>query len=291
MIEDSERLFSRYAHELTDVHPDCFANCFGLQTHADLFHSTAAFAGKTIPGYPIPDDRVYGGQAEYAALLTAFDRRLDQASFTAVELGAGWGPWISLAGVVAKRESVSSINLVAVEASELKVSALKEHLRRNQILNGPGLSAKVIHGAAWKENTTLFFPKEMPITDYGGAASDTDSRNDYRGFAYETTPVPAYSLDTICGELKRVDYMHWDIQGAERELAKLSTEFLMERVKYIFIGTHSRAIEGALMEIFFDMKGTLLWQQPCAFKFDLDIPTLEGMTTTDGEMIWTNPHI
>lgn len=293
LIDNSDTLFAKYQSPPTsdEIDPSCFANCFGLQTRADLFHTTAEYAGKLIPGFPIPDDRVYGGQAEYTGLLTAIDERASQDRFVAVELGAAWGPWVALAGVVAKRAGVKDMTLIAVEASEQKISTLSDHLARNGLVGQAGIDTRVVHGAAWSEDTTLHFPAEMPITDYGGAASSSDSNNDYRGFVYETVPVTAYSLETLCQGLERVDYMHWDLQGAEREVALASGDFLNGKVKHLYIGTHSRAIEGVLMEKFFAMKWELLWQQPCSFTYDASKPSLEGMTTTDGEMLWVNPHI
>lgn len=293
LTDKSEELFSKYQSppSQVDIDPACFANCFGVQTRADLFFTAGEYAGRLIPGFPIPDDRVYGGQAEYTGLLTAFENRTSPSSFVAIELGAAWGPWVALAGVVAKRAGVESIALVAVEASEQKISSLEDHLSRNGLINVEGIETRVIHGAAWSEDTILHFPKEMPITDYGGAASSSESQNDYRGFTYETVPVQAYSLETLSKDFPRVDYMHWDIQWAERDLALASTDFLNARVKHLYIGTHSRAIEGILMETFFKMGWDLLWQQPCSFKYDKTKPSLEGMTTTDGEMLWANPNI
>jgi hypothetical protein len=84
--------------------------------------------------------------------------------------------------------------------------------------------------------------------------------------------------------------MHWDVQGAERQLAEACGEFLNSRVRYLFVGTHSRAIEGRLLEIFFERKWDLLYQAPCHFIYDLNKPTLEGMGQTDGEMFLRNPN-
>ena len=293
LTDRSEELFHKYQvpPEDVDVDPNCFANCFGVQTRADLFYTASGYSGQMIPGFPIPDDRVYGGQAEYTGLLTAFEHRASPSSFVAVELGAAWGPWVALAGVVAKRNGVKNISLVAVEASEQKIGALHDHLSRNGLIGAEGIDTRIIHGAAWSEDTTLHFPKEMPITDYGGAASSVEAENDYRGFTYETVPVKAFSLATLSEGLSRIDYMHWDIKGAERDLALSSGDFLDARVKYLYIGTHSRSIEGVLMDKFFQMGWDLLWQQPCSFTYDKSKPSLEGMTTTDGEMLWVNPKI
>jgi hypothetical protein len=282
-------------HRVSDLAPEegFFTNFLGLKTRADLLPHIEGLSGRLRPQIPIPDDGAYGGAAEYAGAMTAVShkRDLDKSSFSAVELGAAFGPWISAAGLAAKRSGFAQINLVGVEADKAKAATMRQHLIDND-LRGANVSTKVIEGAAWSHDTTLYFPRALPIADYGGGVRTDASSSDYRGLAYESDPVAAHSLASICSDLTGViDYMHWDIQGAEREVAHGSTDFLAERVRFLFIGTHSRAIEGDLMELFFQMGWDLLWQQPCAFTYNRATPTLEGMTTTDGEMFWRNPAL
>lgn len=268
-----------------------FTNFLGLRTKASLFPAADRYAGSIMDNLPIPDDRVYGGAMEYAAVLSAIERRGDLGTFNAVELGAGWGPWISAAGVVCQRAGFAQVNLVGVEASLAKVATLRDHMAHNGLVDAPGMNVKLIHGAAWSSDTVLQFPKELPITDYGAAVSASTSDRDYRGFTYETEPVQAYCLDTICRDLGVIDYMHWDLQGAEGEVATAGRNFLDTNVRQVFIGTHSRLLEGELLKLFHSMGWELLWEQPCGFTYKAETPRLEGMTHTDGEMLWRNPKL
>lgn len=163
-----------------------------------------------------------------------------------------------------------------------------EHLQKNG-LAGDGFNVRVIRGAAWSENTTLYFPKEMPMQDYGGAASTEKTDLDYRGMHYETEPVPAFSLADITEGLDVIDYAHWDVQGAELDIALSSRDLINDRFKNILIGTHSRYIEGQLLQLFFEMGWDLVLHQDCRYIYDRHKTNLVAMGHTDGEMFFRNP--
>lgn len=266
-----------------------WVNFLGVKTDTRLFPGKEALAGSVITSRPVPDDGVYGGSAEYLALLTAVDDRLKAGanSFTAVELGAGWGPWVSAAGVVCDRAGISRINLVAVEADREKYNAMERHFEVNGL--NRGVKSRLIKGAAWYEDTTLEFPKNLPLDDWGAGPGKGDM--DYRGGSYEMEQIPAFSLDTICEGLDTVDFAHWDIQGAERLVAIWSAALLQQKFRYIFIGTHSRKIEGDLLEFFRSIDWEVIYHSPCDYTYDRTKPTLEGMTSSDGSMFVRNPHM
>ena len=52
--------------------------------------------------HPIPDDGFHAEGIEYVALLDAIERFSNDGTFVAVEAGAGWGPWLAMAGVVCR---------------------------------------------------------------------------------------------------------------------------------------------------------------------------------------------
>lgn len=281
--------FAAPAEELVLTDPKCYMNWLGLQTEAGMFGNADQIRGRVFPELPLSDDGVYGGNAEYTSLLTAIDATPTRDRFVAVELGAGWGPWISAVGIVCKRLGFKDVQLVGVEAHDAKAEMMRDHLTRNGLMNVDGVHSKVILGAAWKEDTVLRFPK-IDVRDHGGAATSGGGDVDYRGHEAEHVAVQAFSVPTICNSLGFVDYMHWDIQGAELETAQAAIDFLQKNVRYLFIGTHSRAIEGHLLELFYERKWEVLLQTPCVFEYDKTKPTLEAMTRTDGEIFLRNPH-
>lgn len=284
------RQFAASPEEMLLTEPGCYMNWLGLQTDASMFISADEIRGTVRQELPFPTDGVYGHTAEYTSLLTAIDRTANRERFTAIELGAGWGPWISAVGVVCKRLGFKDINLVGVEAHDAKFEMMREHMARNGLLDVQGVKTKLMLGAAWKEDTELRFPK-ISVQDHGGAATDSTGETDYRGNATEHVAVKAYSVPTICEGLGRIDYMHWDIQGAELPTARASIDFLEKNVRYLFIGTHSRAIEGHLLELFYGRKWDVLHQKPCVFNYSLQAPSIEAMTQDDGELFLRNPHL
>lgn len=288
MIPDAELLKRHAPSEPLVVAQGCFTNWLGLKTDASMFASRNDIEGRVFPDLPLGGDGVYGGYPEYASLLTAIEAKSERNSFNAVELGAGWGPWISAIGLVCMRLGFKNIRLRGVEADPGKCVLMREHLLRNGLAN---LDCSVIQGAAWSEDTTLKFPKINSKLDHGGAVSEGGEEVDYRGQHAEYVEVAAYSIKSICEGLDVVDYMHWDIQGAEIEVARAAIEFLNERSRFLFIGTHSRPIEGALLELFFKHGWEVLYQQPCHFVWDLTKPTITGMVHTDGELFLRNPSL
>lgn len=277
----------RAAPELLRSEPGRFTNWLGLSTRADLFPGATGLDGAVFADAPIPDDRVYGGAAEYCALLSAIEAA-PRDRFVAVELGAAWAPWISAAGIVCAREGREDIRLVGVEACGQKVEVARQHLSHNGL---DALRPRVLQAAAWSEDTTLWFPRAPALADYGARASIDAAEMDYRGLPVDSEPVKAMSVETICEGLDTVDYMHWDIQGAEEPVAQQAIAFLTGRVRQICIGTHSRRIEGVLLELFHRHGWVMLWERACGFHYDPGKPSVEGMTHTDGEQVWRNPLI
>lgn len=291
-LSREETLFEKYRYRGRPQTPDgCWTNFLGLHTRTDLFSWADEFKGRFVSELPLNGDGVYGPAQEYAAVLTAIDAKGDdRRSFSAIELGAGWGPWISAAGVVCKRLGFERINLVGVEADAEKADTMERHLAMNGLVKGP-VTSRVLRGAAWYEDTTVYWPKTLAMVDYGGAATTHESGPDYRGIEQETIAVPALSLETICAGLDRIDFAHWDVAGAELPIAERSKDLLNEKFWHIFIGTHSRKIEGDLLELFHGMGWELLHFDPCHFQWDKSKPTLISMTLNDGCMLLRNPRL
>jgi hypothetical protein len=292
-MSEMERLFDKFRlrpDEIVTTPEGSWTNFLGLHTRTDLFPNAEHLAGQYVFDLPLNGDGVYGPAAEYAAVLAAIDAKGDdRANFSAIELGAGWGPWISAAGVVCKRLGFKQIDLVGVEADKEKAARMAEHLAANGLSKAP-VHSKVLRGAAWHEDTTVFFPRELAIADYGGAATAKKDGPDYRGVDLATEATPAYSLETICRGLGKIDFAHWDVAGAEWEIADRSRDFMNTRMHHIFIGTHTRKIEGNLLELFFQLGWDLLQHDPCYYQYDREKPSLEAMTLHDGCMFFRNPR-
>lgn len=279
------------AHGPEQVPPDEWENFLGVRAKVAYHPMAAQLGGTSIEVLPFNNDGVFGNAYEYYAFLRAIDASSGEKDrrFTAVEVGAGVGSWLPQIGVVCVREGFSDVHLIAVEADAQKSACIKEHLEINGLL-GNRVTYELINGAAWETDTTLWWPK-IGFGDYGGAATESNDATDYRGLCVEHSSIPAYSLASIIGARRLVNYVHMDIQGAERQVCRSATHVLNRSVKHLFIATHSRSIEGELLEFFFGLRWDLRHFSPCAFRYDMSIPSLAGMTISDGEMYWENPHI
>ena len=86
---------------------DHYIDGFGVKTLYDCvpFASPDALNLARLE-HPIPDDGFHAEGIEYVALLDAIERFATDGSFVAVEAGAGWGPWLAMAGVVCRNREV-----------------------------------------------------------------------------------------------------------------------------------------------------------------------------------------
>lgn len=71
--------------------------------------------------------------------------------------------------------------------------------------NTEGLAVKAVHGAIWKEDTTLLF------TASGGRGAGLGA------VGKKTVEVPAFCADTLFEKGTKVDYLKFDVEGAEFE--------------------------------------------------------------------------
>lgn len=87
-----------------------------------------------------------------------------------------------------------------------------------------------------------------------------------------------------------IDLMHVDIQGGEWELIRHARAFHDAKVRVLFVGTHSRKIEGDLIAFLMKRGWKLEREKPCRFDGRVHTPMLTGLTTEDGGQVWRNPR-
>jgi FkbM family methyltransferase len=144
---------------------------------------------------------------------------------------------------------------------------------------------RLIQGAAGAREGVLWFPK-LNIADLGAAASSEKVEQDYRGADVESYQVKAHSLADILGGVDHVDLLHVDIQGSEFDLLRHNLDLLAAKVDAMLIGTHSRKIEGDLVELLLGAGWRLHREKPCRVNWTLETPDLTGRTITDGCQYW-----
>jgi FkbM family methyltransferase len=289
--EDTD-LVSRYACGQAVVKEDHYIDGFGVRTDFKCvpFVNPACLDIERLQ-LPLPDDGFHAEGIEYAALLDAFDNRKAKCRFTAVEVGSGWGPWIGLAGVLANTHGADALCLIGAEASAERYALMCRHLERNGLTSESGRMIKTFHGAIWTHDGEVQFP-DSNVEDMGPAVNAHGATTDYRGHRVTTVSTPCVRLSTLCEGAGLIDFLHIDVQGSELDLLHNDAEWLGHNVRAMMVATHSRVIEGGIMDLLGEEGWVLKREKPCRFQMD-DNPreNWEGLTQADGSQHWINPNL
>jgi len=248
--------------------PSCWTDLLGVRHRTQYRDNTRHLAGRHLPG---PG----GTSLEWLALLEALLAGGER--FTAMELGAGYGPWLSRAGVGWRRlRPGAPLRLIGVEGEPTHFAWLRQHLAEHG-LAGQGVE---LHEAAVAPRAgRLEFPvAEDPARDWG-----TCPHADAATGGRRTRSVVALALgDLLAGE-RWVDLLHLDIQGGELAVLTAASREL-SRVGRLCIGTHGRDLEGGLLALLPPLGFRLEAEEPCVYRCPTDRPLL----TRDGTQYWIN---
>ena len=231
-------------------------NFLGVKTRPSVYFPTLGLAEEVEP-LPIPGNW-HADMAEFGAALRAVELARDQ--FTMIELGCGWGCWMNITGVAARRMGKHPY-LIGIEGDQGHIEFAEECLG----INGFCKDQYALHYgiAAAKSGTALF-----PLQKQSGVAwglepifGATDEQRATMVASGKFAAVPMIGIDELIAD-RHVDLLHIDIQGGERALVKESLPLLTERVAYMVIGTHSRAIDGDIVETMESSDWTLEVERP-----------------------------
>lgn len=247
----------------------------------DGYDGLSPFAMQGPPGSssgPLHDKEEWVGTLR--SVLEARDR------LVVMELGAGWAPWLVGAAVAATRVGISDVRLIGVEGSAGHVGFMDQHMRDNGI--DPG-AHHLIHGVAGHSDGIARFPRlAEPRNDYGAQADYGAGSSAGAAADPNMEEVPCYSLDTLLAGLNRVDLLHCDIQGMEGAVFAAAREVVNAKVRRAVIGTHSRAVEAELMEIFAGL-GWILEDETVCKLHQAGDGSLHLLA--DGCQVWRNPGL
>jgi FkbM family methyltransferase len=285
--EQDAALFAKYSAP-SAPQPGKIIDYFGIRTSADLHPWASHMAGTVNASPPIPDDQLRAEAIEYFATLDALERA-PAGSFTVAEFGASYAPWTCFSAVIAARSGRKDISVTAVEASNYLFSLIDGHLAENGISKG-SIHVNLINGAVASEECTLYFPKVANAGENGGRTETHMVDVDYVGRAVDHEEVRGYPIAELLPQ-GITDLVHVDIQGMEHIVLSSSMDVLNRQVRCIFIGTHSRKIEGELLELFHNNRWELVRERPTAFHYVQNRQEITGWTTRDGGQYWVNPRI
>ena len=280
-------MFSRYRTPSVAT-PGKITDFLGIKASASFHPWAQHYDNVVIAQIPLPDDSLRAEAIEYYATLHSLESAAPD-TFKVAELGASYGPWTCACAVLAARTGRTNTRFVAIEASSYLYDLIPQHLAENEI--DPGTShITLVKGAVAAERGILYFPRVESPMDNGGQAKADDAGVDYLGRTVAHDRVEAYPLEDILGG-DIWDLVHMDVQGVEYEVLSAGIEILNRNVRGIFIGTHSRKIEGQLLELFHGQGWTLERERPTKFEYRPGTPDIVGWTTRDGGQYWRNPKI
>jgi FkbM family methyltransferase len=252
---------------------------------SSLWKHARALDGQLI-GLPIPAD-FHAEAVEWIGLLKAVRGAADR--YVAMELGAGFGPWIIAGAVAARLRGIKDIRLCAVEGDPHHFQFLRQHF----LDNGFDPDQHTLLEAAVGINAGEAY---WPVSDASLASEQWGSRpletnRDYRGLQFQNRQrIEVVALRDVIIREPSWDLVHIDVQGDEVEICRSCIDELTSRVRRLIAATHSRKLDGDLMELMFRAGWFLEHEKPTKFAFMPNHPALEAMTTNDGTQVWRNPR-
>ncbi|MFN3630077.1 MAG: FkbM family methyltransferase [Casimicrobiaceae bacterium] len=286
-----KRFVPHAGHAQVPVAPGYFVDYFGVRVPISCFPHIKHLDGQRTDQPPFPDDRMRAGFIEYLALVDSVDAA--QASYAMAEVGASYAPFTAIAGRLALRKGLRQVVLCPVEAAANGRRSIQTNLEANA-LDDPRVTVHILEAAVVDVAKTVYFPDVDCTRDNGAAAQNNQSERDIRGANLPMRAVRGIPLTEVIDKFpadKPVDLMHVDIQGAEKNAFSTAMQVLNQRVKRVFVATHSREIEGVLMALFHSHGWELVAEEPCEFKYRRELDHLEGMTFKDGCQYWVNPRM
>lgn len=278
--------------------PGFVVDFLGARTRLSSLKPFRYLDGKVL-GLPVTfADRFHAETVEWVGLMKSVLSARDH--YVALELGAGWGPWLVGGAAAARSRGIAKIKLYGVEGDPTHFESMRQHFRDNGLdPGGPCLLQAAVGVAAGRAR----WPKvEHPEDDWGsrplGAVdqaaeqSQGGSERDYLGRQFDAHLI--VEVVPIAGLLEREpvwDLVHIDVQGGELDLCRAAADLLNQRVRWLVIGTHSRKIDGDLLELLFQNGWVLENEKPSQLKFNPSAPTLEAMHWHDGTQVWRNPRL
>ena len=282
----------------------------GVRTSVGIYSGFPQYSGM-VEGYPIPCN-FHANAIEWGGVLRAVGEAGER--FVALELGAGWGPWLITGGFAARQKGIRDIRLVGVEGSAKHLRFMHEHFRNNGF--DPN-EHTLLHGVAGTYDGIARFPIIEEEKDNWGAEAgfqtklSTPTPQRTGGWkrwlrpavhavrrvkarlqgrpspVASSTPMeklPCYSLNTLLKPFERVDLIHVDIQGAEFDVIASARSALKQKVRRLVIGTHGRFIEERLMNELSAQGWSLESDEACAF----DETDGNVHMARDGCQVWRN---
>jgi FkbM family methyltransferase len=276
-------VIEKFAKKNIKPSPVHVTNFLGVKIRPEFFPKIlSGEAGKVQP-LPIPANW-HSDIAEWGSCLRSIDLSGDR--FVMLELGCGWGCWMNNLGVAAKSVG-KRIKLFGIEADTEHLRFARLALTDNEM---SGEEFTLAQGIAGKSSSVALFPKLESGINWGGSAIFNPSSEQLKEVdrSDRYVRIPVVDISNFISDEEIIDFVHVDIQGAELDLLTEIFELLCQKVRYIFIGTHSKQIEAGLFNLFTNSTPWKLEMERAAI-FTLVDGT--PFVSVDGVQAWRNPAV
>ena len=233
-------------------------NFFGVAVNVDKFYPALKLDNVVEPP-PIPANW-HADIAEFGPALRAVD--LSGGDFCMIELGCGWGCWMNITGAAARRAGKRPF-LIGVEGDAGHVAFAHESMATNGFAPS---QFQVVRGIAAAKAGSAFFPRQsLSGVAWGLEPVLNADKAQIRALRAggEHDELPMVALKDVILDRRRIDLLHVDIQGGETALVRENVALLGEKVAYAFIATHSRMIDGEIVQCLSDAGWELEMERPC----------------------------
>lgn len=271
-------------HHLPDQAPEpgVVTNFVGVRIPPAVMPSVLEPMQGTVEGPPDPGNW-HADIAEWGAAIHAVTAAGD--TFRMVELGCGWGCWMTITGVVAKRLG-KTVGLVGIEGDPGHLDNAATVLRMNGFAPD---EFRLINGIAAPRPGTALFPIPRDEGEAWGGEAIFHPEPELR----ERLLAAGHHRELRCHTLRDLsdaellDLLHVDIQGSEVDFAKANMADLNAVVRRVLIGSHSHEIERRLMALFLAEGWVLEVERPSIHHIVAGRPMLQ----IDGVQMWRNPAL
>jgi len=266
--------------------PGYWIDFLGVRTRCAYLPDTYGVLSGCVEGPPGQERAPLHETAEWIGTLRSVLEAEPRGRLTAIELGAGWGPWLVGAAKAAGRIGIGEIHLVGVEGAESHMRFMLQHFADNGL---DPARHHLLHGVAGPRDGVARFPRLAdPRDDWGGVAEfEAPALPPEADAGFDE--VRCYGLAGLIEPHDRVDLIHCDVQGAELDVLAAAMEPLNRRVRRLVIGTHARSIEAQLLDLFSAARWRLEDEGACRLIQDGASGAL-GLVR-DGYQVWANPSL
>ncbi|HEX4169521.1 MAG TPA: FkbM family methyltransferase [Bryobacteraceae bacterium] len=280
-------IFAEFLNPNAKPEPGFLVDFLGSRIRSSSLWKTARELDGKVGAIPVPAD-FHAEAIEWIGLLKTVRNAVNE--YVAMELGAGFGPWLIAGGVAARLRGIGDIRLCAVEGDSEHFEFLRQHFTDNGFDPDRHTLFQAVVGAKagvaqWPVNG------DAPASEEWGARP-LKAGQDYRGLQFQKTKrVDIISMRDLVRREPHWNLIHIDVQGAEVEICRSCIDELSARVRWIIAATHSRKLDGDLIELMYGAGWVLEHEKPAKFSFVPNAASLEAMTLIDGTQVWRNPRL